>query len=46
MRSRIAHAKAKKQRKRPFKPCKDGEVDGVCRGKEGQKYCQIMAWSC
>lgn len=31
---------------RPVRPCKDGEVDAVCIGKDDQKFCRIVAWRC
>ena len=33
-------------RQAPFEPCVDGEIDSVCVGEEGARFCRVVAWDC
>jgi hypothetical protein len=44
---RLRPVPAKKPRKRPVRPCKDGEVDSICKeGADGKKSCRVVGWPC
>jgi hypothetical protein len=44
---RLRPVPAAKPRKKPVRPCKDGEVDSVCKDPgDGAKACTIVGWSC
>jgi hypothetical protein len=39
---RLRPIPAKPLRRRPVRPCRDGEVDSVCRSG----FCEVVSWSC